>query len=241
MRQRLLAVHVLAEPHGGDAGHGVRVIRRAHDHRVDLFVHLIQQFAEVVVRLGAWKLLGFLAQPPGVDVAQGHDIRELRDLIRVTRSLAADADAGDVDLLVRGPAQRPRRAATDPKPGGGRRTGAQKTTTTRTAAHHRGSFIKALGLPRMAAPQHTAQPRDGNQTKGDQSLVGATRLEALVVQGVHATRIAPFAATLHGAAVGHVFNCSRDGALADARPVAGKTRSASGRRRRTRGRSDHGS
>jgi len=52
VRQRLLAVAVLAQLHRHHARHGVGVIRRADHDRVDLLVHLVQQLAEILVPFG---------------------------------------------------------------------------------------------------------------------------------------------------------------------------------------------
>ena len=51
MGERLLAVDVLAQVECGLGDHGVRVVGRADDHRVDLPVQLVEHPAEVVVGL----------------------------------------------------------------------------------------------------------------------------------------------------------------------------------------------
>ncbi len=50
------------------------VIRRADHDRVDLAVHLVQQFAEIFVSLRLWVLLESLAGTLLVDIAQRHDV-----------------------------------------------------------------------------------------------------------------------------------------------------------------------
>ena len=119
MRQRLLAVDVLAHLHGHDGGRGVRVVGRADRHGVDLLAHLVEHLAVVDVTFWpsgtsrACRLASVL-----VDVAEGDDVAEVAGLVDVAGALAADADAGDVQLLVGAepPAQPCRPRAKIPNP-----------------------------------------------------------------------------------------------------------------------------
>ena len=52
VRQRLLAVDVLAALDGGHGGHRVGMVGRGDDDRVDLLVHLVEHLAEVAELLG---------------------------------------------------------------------------------------------------------------------------------------------------------------------------------------------
>ena len=100
VRQRLLAVDVLAHLHGHDRGRGVRVVGRADGDGVDLLAHLREHLAEVVVLLGVGEARRLGVQRVVVDVAEGDDVAVLAGLAAVAAALAADADAGDVDLPV---------------------------------------------------------------------------------------------------------------------------------------------
>ena len=98
----LVVLHGL---HGDDR---VRVIRRADDHRVDLLVHLVEHDAKVFELPG----LGILGELLGgvfiVHVAKrDYVVAFARHGINVAAPLAADADAGHVELVVGGKALRP--------------------------------------------------------------------------------------------------------------------------------------
>src|SRR5262245_8709407 len=114
MAKRLLAIHVFLEPHGGDAGDGVAVIRGRHGDRVDLLADLVEHLAEVRVNLrlgvgeGRLRVLGLLVavveraiQFPVVDIAQCDDLADPGRVKDVALSLPADADAGEADGLGR--------------------------------------------------------------------------------------------------------------------------------------------
>ena len=105
--QRLLAVHVLAHPHGRHGRDGVRVVGRRDDHGIQPRAQLVEQLAEVVVLLGLLVLLGLGVQPLLVDVAERDDPAVVGRLVRVAAPLAAHPDAGDVQGLVRPDAPRP--------------------------------------------------------------------------------------------------------------------------------------
>ena len=74
VRQRLLAVAVLAQLHGHHAGRRVRVIRRADHDCIDLCMHFVQHPAEVLVAFGLRELLEVLRGPCFVHVAQGDEV-----------------------------------------------------------------------------------------------------------------------------------------------------------------------
>ena len=101
VRQRLLAVDGLAQPHRHQGRRGVRVVGRAHDHGVDLGRQLLEQLAEVAVLLRLGELLALLAEAIGIDVAERDDVADLTDVVGVARTFAADADAGEAQALVR--------------------------------------------------------------------------------------------------------------------------------------------
>src|SRR5262249_50211439 len=98
--QRLLAVDVLLELDGHHAGRGVRVVGSGDGDGVDGLAHLVEQLAEVgeLRRLGEG--LGHGIEPALVDVADGDDIADVAGVLGVALALAADADAGDVQLVL---------------------------------------------------------------------------------------------------------------------------------------------
>src|SRR5262249_9761899 len=98
--ERLLAVDVLAHPDGLDAGRGVHVVGRADGYRVDLVAELLEHLAVVVERLGLGEALLLLGERMVVDVAESDDGAEVAGLIDVAGALAADADAGELQLAV---------------------------------------------------------------------------------------------------------------------------------------------
>ena len=108
-RQRLLHVDVLAELHRGHRDHGVRVIGRRDEHRVDVLL-LLEHHAEVLVvgrlrelveRRAALRRAG-LGGRALVAVAQRDDVVGLRHVEQVVRAHAVRvADDGDVDGVAR--------------------------------------------------------------------------------------------------------------------------------------------
>ena len=95
--QRLLAVDVLAPLDGRHGDDRVRVVGRADDDRVDALLP-VEHLAEVLVLGGLGVLLERVGRVAPVHVAQGHDVLA-GDLLDVPAALAADAHAGDVQLL----------------------------------------------------------------------------------------------------------------------------------------------
>ena len=93
--------------HGRQGDDRVRVIGGADDHGIDLLVHLVEHDAKVLELRG----LGILGELLGgvllIHVAQRDDVvAQLGHLIHVAAPLAADADAGHVELVVGGKALR---------------------------------------------------------------------------------------------------------------------------------------
>ncbi len=112
MRERLLAIDVLAHPHGQHAGRGVVMVGSRDDDRVDvlaLFEHLAVIFVLGNVRI----FLVRFGRALVVGVAQCDDV-----LVRATGDInaafSAGADRGDVELLVRRAAGRPNGRSRDP-------------------------------------------------------------------------------------------------------------------------------
>ena len=84
------------------------VIGGADDHGVDLLVHLVEHHAKVFELRGLGILGELLGGVVFVHVAQSDDVvAQLSHLIHVAAPLAADADAGHVELIVGGKALRP--------------------------------------------------------------------------------------------------------------------------------------
>ena len=100
--ERLLAIHVLAAPQGGDGGQRVPVVGRGDDHGVDVFAGA--KLAEVAVTGDLVLVLllrhfGDAFQVLLVDVAAGHDAKRLVPLDVVEQAaLEAVAGADDADL-----------------------------------------------------------------------------------------------------------------------------------------------
>ena len=97
MGQRLFAIDVLAVFHGRHGGHGVGVVRRADQHRVDLAGLLVEHRAEVPIAFGLREPVEHIRRPAVVNVAQGDDVLA-GHVAQVAGRLAAGADRGDVQL-----------------------------------------------------------------------------------------------------------------------------------------------
>ena len=100
--QRLLRVAADAEAHAGQRDRTVHVVRGADRGDVDLLAVLGQQLAIVSKAFGVLEALGFAFafERVAIDVADGDDVAELRGVVRIAAALAADAEAGDVQLFV---------------------------------------------------------------------------------------------------------------------------------------------
>ena len=122
LRERLLAVNMFAQAHGGDGSRAMHVIRRRDGNGVDRFAHLIEHFAPVAIKLGVvgptllrgavQQRLVFPIQRIGIDVAECDDVAaKSESAVGIAVTLSSHADAGDVDALVRAlPTQEVRRA-----------------------------------------------------------------------------------------------------------------------------------
>ena len=114
--QGLLAIDVLAQVHRRQADRSVHVVGNAHDHRVDLPVHRVEQLAVVAEPLGLGELLEGLGSALVVHVAEGHDVLG-RDLLEVLGPLATAADDRQVQPVVRDCSlEREMRIASRPRP-----------------------------------------------------------------------------------------------------------------------------
>ena len=96
--QRLLAVHVLAHLEGHHRHRRVDVVRRGHDHGVDVLAGL-QHLAIIGIERGLGERLGVVLQGPLVRIAEGDDVMAAADAADVAGAHAADADAGDVHFF----------------------------------------------------------------------------------------------------------------------------------------------
>jgi hypothetical protein len=76
------------------------MVRRAHDHRIDLVVDLVEHLAEVLVPLGARELLEGFGRVEVIDVAQRDEILA-RDAPDIVAPASGDANPGDIELLIR--------------------------------------------------------------------------------------------------------------------------------------------
>ena len=96
VRQRLLAVDVLAALDGRHRHHGVRVIGGGHDYRIDGLLHPVEHFAEVLELPGGGVFLAETGGRRRIDVAQGHDVAVLRQGIAVFAARPAQPDHGNI-------------------------------------------------------------------------------------------------------------------------------------------------
>jgi hypothetical protein len=99
VRQRLLAVDMLAEPQGRGRGDGMHVVGRGDGDGVDVLLRL-EHLAEIGVEAGARVFARVGSQVVPVGIAQGDDILAgLRARGHVARPHAAEADGRDVEFL----------------------------------------------------------------------------------------------------------------------------------------------
>ena len=107
VRQRLLAVDVLAPFDRGHRRHGVGMVRRADDHRVDLVAHLVEHLAVVLVHLGVGELRRRSARCGAASADRRRTGRPSACRCRELTSLISPAACppapmrGDVQLLAR--------------------------------------------------------------------------------------------------------------------------------------------
>ncbi len=105
VRKRLFAIDVLPALDGLHGREGMMMIGRRDDNSVDL-LHLVEHLAVIgeLLRLGI--LLEDVARVVLIYVAKGNNVLALH-VAQVITALAADANAGDIKLLIRGgcPAQ----------------------------------------------------------------------------------------------------------------------------------------
>ena len=97
--QRFFAINVLAALDGGHRRHGVTMVRRGDHDRINLLFHRIEQFAKIAELFGGGKFPERLGGLLGVHVAQRDDVVIGGDRINIAGAHAADANAGDVQLL----------------------------------------------------------------------------------------------------------------------------------------------
>ena len=96
-RERLLHVHVLPGVHAVDGDVRVRVVGRAHLHRLELVAHRLQHLAVVGELRDAGILLLPVVEHRRVDVADRHEVAPRADeALRRPAAHAAAADGGDL-------------------------------------------------------------------------------------------------------------------------------------------------
>ena len=98
--QRLLAVDGLAQLHRHDRGHGMRVIGRGHDHRIDVGRILLEHFAEIFETLSLGESVERTLRAFPIDVAQRIDIL-VAHTAHVGAASAPNADARDIERITR--------------------------------------------------------------------------------------------------------------------------------------------
>src|SRR5262249_24106517 len=101
VRQRLLAVDMLAGADRQQRRQGMMMIGRRDGDGIDLLADLVEELAVVVELPGLWPGCGAFAKPVLVDVAQRDDLHQRPGLLDVAGALAPDADARDAEPTVR--------------------------------------------------------------------------------------------------------------------------------------------
>jgi hypothetical protein len=131
----LLAEAVLAHLHRHHGRDRMGVVGRADGHGVDLVAEFVEHAAIVIVGLGFLEAAFGTLQRRGIDIAHADHLAVTSGIGRVAASLATDADAGKLDLLVRRLGLREAHAARSPvaHAHGGR--GLHEFTSTRFDRH----------------------------------------------------------------------------------------------------------
>src|SRR5271165_6686398 len=101
MRERLLAIHMLAQPHGHYRRRRVMMVGSGNNHGVDLRPEILEQLAIIEISFRILERLEALATAPLIDVANRDDLAEVRRLLRIPLPLPPDPNAGDIQHLVR--------------------------------------------------------------------------------------------------------------------------------------------
>lgn len=104
VRERFLGVDVDAALHRGHGRGKVSVVGRGNDHRIDVFVHLVEHHTEIFIkRLVFAPVLHVFRAVGGVHIAEGDEIFLAASLlIGLSGDPSARADEGDVELAVGG-------------------------------------------------------------------------------------------------------------------------------------------
>ena len=98
----LLHIDVASGAHGHDACRCMHVVRRGHEHGVDVLL-LVDQFAVIAVELGIRVFFDRASGVIQIDVTKGHNVREagVIQIPDVATALTTDADAAEIDLFTR--------------------------------------------------------------------------------------------------------------------------------------------
>src|SRR6476620_2908353 len=102
------------------------MIGRADSNGVDRLLHLLKHFAEIVVLLRVRPAGCGQSKVLVIDVANRDHIARAAGVLRIARSLAADADASELNLFVRRAALTRGDSAEGPITGANDRRGLQK-------------------------------------------------------------------------------------------------------------------
>ena len=101
LRERFLNIGMLAHRHGGNCRDTVAVVRGGDCYCINLVLHLLKEFPEILVLFGLRKFLAFAAEHIGIDIAQGRDFSPFaRSVIGVAATFSPDPDTGYPDLGV---------------------------------------------------------------------------------------------------------------------------------------------
>jgi hypothetical protein len=91
---------MLAPLDSGYRSDSVYMVRRGHDHRIDVLVLLIEHYAEVTVFSGIRVAVECARCVPPINIAQGDNVLAA-DVSKVTSPLPAHTDACYIELFTR--------------------------------------------------------------------------------------------------------------------------------------------
>src|SRR4051812_39798321 len=99
MREGFLAINVLAALHCRHRHNGVAMVRYPNRDRVDLLVHRIEHFPEIIESFGSRKFLKYFRRAFGIDITKGDHVVARSNGIDVGSAHAAATYRCNVELL----------------------------------------------------------------------------------------------------------------------------------------------
>ena len=132
VRERLLAIDMLAQPQRRRRSDRMCVVSSAHDNGINIFLY--EQLAKIVVGLGSRVFFGCRRQEAVVNIAQGNDVL-LVNAPNIFAGAMSCANNSHVELFVGRELARRRLSRRSPDACRGQRGGLQKLTAREGAAH----------------------------------------------------------------------------------------------------------